>query len=796
MQRVLSANKPQEGKEEKVKEAPTPPAAGESSPKIRVAIASLKATGGALHVRDDLPAGGFRADLEDMEFTLDDFDTKGARPARWGVEFSSSRDEEVAVAGTLLPEPLELHADLSVTGADLAAYNPYLAATLTSPVSGRLDLAGAISYSKAEGLRVAGAKLSARNLALPFGNKEGVKLSSLAVSGGDIQLDKRTATVEQISIDNGDLRLSREADGTLSPLRVLRKESAPAVRGGRSAQKPAPPFKYRLRRVTGKGLAVAFTDRTKEEAPLFSLSRLNVSLENITGPTFGPIPFRLAAQYGAKGKISGKGTVTPDPFQFKGDLTVAALPLRDFDPYLPDNLAVSLADGYLDTTLSLSLKRQQNALTGNYRGSLGIRSFYSLDAEENEDLLKWESLQLDGMSGSIAPFSLDIRDVALNGAYARVIVGKDGTLNLQHLFTKEEPPAGTVKGGAPSVPAPAPAPPPPATAQAPPAASPAKGQAQVRIGAVTIQDGTLDFSDYHLEQGFSTTMYNLGGRVSGLSSEEQRFADVDLRGNLENHSPLRITGSINPLRDDLFIDLKVSFTDIDLSPATPYSGTYLGYTVDKGKLFLDLKYLIDKKQLNSENRIFIDQFTFGGKVDSDKATNLPVRLAVALLKDRKGEIHLDLPVTGQTDDPQFSIWGLIYVGLFAYAIFQSLPSQRSNPRLRAIGWPFVVSCVANILWLFFFQYSSNPDPQGSPNVALLIASVIAMLVILGSLITIYLRLRAGNPKITNGERWAVRLPFSMSPPPCMTWQSKRIQTSSCWAPMVSRGPRAGLLAAS
>ena len=88
---------------------------------------------------------------------------------------------------------------------------------------------------------------------------------------------------------------------------------------------------------------------------------------------------------------------------------------------------------------------------------------------------------------------------------------------------------------------------------------------------------------------------------------------------------------------------------------TPYSGTYLGYTVEKGILDLDLRYRIENKQLTSENKVFIDQFDFGKRVESDKATTLPVRLAMALLKDRKGEIHLDLPVTGRTDDPQFSV---------------------------------------------------------------------------------------------------------------------------------------------
>jgi hypothetical protein len=99
---------------------------------------------------------------------------------------------------------------------------------------------------------------------------------------------------------------------------------------------------------------------------------------------------------------------------------------------------------------------------------------------------------------------------------------------------------------------------------------------------------------------------------------------------------------------------------LDLSPATPYSGKYAGYAIEKGKLSFDLKYLIVKRKLDSQNNIFIDQFTFGDKVESPQATKLPVKLAVALLKDRKGEIKLDLPVTGSLDDPKFSVWGVIF----------------------------------------------------------------------------------------------------------------------------------------
>lgn len=163
---------------------------------------------------------------------------------------------------------------------------------------------------------------------------------------------------------------------------------------------------------------------------------------------------------------------------------------------------------------------------------------------------------------------------------------------------------------------------------------------------MTLQGGAVNFSDKYIKPNYSANLVEVGGRVSGLSSEESRLADINLRGKLENSAPLE--------------DLKVDFRDMDLSPLSPYSGRYAGYEIQKGKLTLSLKYHIEKGKLDSENRVFLDQFTFGEAVDSPNATKLPVWLAVALLKDRSGEIHLDLPVTGSIDDPKFSIWGVVW----------------------------------------------------------------------------------------------------------------------------------------
>ena len=97
----------------------------------------------------------------------------------------------------------------------------------------------------------------------------------------------------------------------------------------------------------------------------------------------------------------------------------------------------------------------------------------------------------------------------------------------------------------------------------------------------------------------------------------------------------------------------------------------------------------------------------------------------------------------------FSIWGLIYLGLIAYAIYQVLPAQRENPRLRSIGYLFILSCLANIAWLFLWHYEVFEF------------TLIAMGVLLLSLIAIYLRLDIGRGEVSNAEKWAVHVPFSI-----------------------------------
>lgn len=676
-------------------------------------LAKLSFKGGKIHFSDAVPQGGFKTDLRDIDLSVDNFSTSKGQRAPFALSFASARGETASLKGEFAAAPVEMKGTLTLKGIPLKDYYPYLYDTLAAPISGSLGVTSELAYNEAQGLVFEQTALKGEDLAAPFGPKEGFRLQEALISGIAVNLKLRKAVVERVELKGGNFTLSSEKGGVVSAQRLLRVKAATATPLGISKKEAAlakleqsvskrkvakdnataaPPFSYRIEKVSGSDIAINFTDRTKEEAPAFNLSRMSFSLDGISGPKQGAIPFTLASGYAKGGRIAASGSLTPAPLKLNAKVELHRIPLRDFDPYINQGTTIFIADGALDTKMSLNLEKAGDGLKGNFSGALGVRSFYCQDTVREEDLLKWERLQLDRFSGTVGPFTLAVGEVSLTNFYSRIIVEKDGTLNLQHLRA-DKPQAAEVQttttvatvapagqgsaakkgveaiqltqtttrpaAGIESTPAGGTAAPakPGSAAQAAPEAT-AKTH-PIKIDAITMQGGTLEFSDQHLTAPFDTTFFNLGGRISGLSSQSNRFAEVDLRGNLDNHSPLAITGAINPLRGDLYLDLKIAFSDIELSPFTPYSNTYLGYNVDKGKLFLDLSYRIDKKKLSSQNKVFIDQFSFGKEVESAKATKLPVRLAVALLKDRKGEIHLDLPVAGQTNDPKFSVWKIV-----------------------------------------------------------------------------------------------------------------------------------------
>jgi hypothetical protein len=180
----------------------------------------------------------------------------------------------------------------------------------------------------------------------------------------------------------------------------------------------------------------------------------------------------------------------------------------------------------------------------------------------------------------------------------------------------------------------------------------------ISIRKLTLKGGRVRFTDNFIRPNYTANLNDLGGVITGLSSDASSSALVDLKGEV-NRAPLSVAGRINPLRGDLSLDIVAKVRGMELASLSAYSTKYIGYGIEKGKLSFEVAYKVEDRKLTAENRLILDQLTFGKKTDNPDAKTLPVNFAVALLRDSDGVIDLNVPIAGSLDDPQFSIGGII-----------------------------------------------------------------------------------------------------------------------------------------
>ncbi|HBO0828828.1 TPA: DUF748 domain-containing protein [Pseudomonas aeruginosa] len=205
--------------------------------------------------------------------------------------------------------------------------------------------------------------------------------------------------------------------------------------------------------------------------------------------------------------------------------------------------------------------------------------------------------------------------------------------------------------------------------------APASKPLGIHIGGVRINNGSANFADLTLMPPFGTAIQQLSGEVGTLDTRNSQPAKVDIKGKVDKYAPVTIAGELDPFDPLKKLDITTSFKRVELTTLTPYSGKFAGYRIRKGRLNLDLHYQIERSQLKAENKVLLEGLQLGEKVDSPDAVDLPVKLAVALLKDTKGNIDIQLPVAGDLNNPEFSVMPIVWQTL-------------RNLVLRAVQAPF------------------------------------------------------------------------------------------------------------
>lgn len=395
-------------------------------------------------------------------------------------------------------------------------------------------------------------------------------------------------------------------------------------------------------------------DETLNPALDVALQQLVVTADRLAmGP--GASNFTLAAAgIQGGGKLDLKGAFTPQPLTLKTSVDLSGLNVASFAPYFASSLNATVRA----VTLGAKGDAEFAAANGNapmkagWKGGVEVTDVDLQDRVNKDDFLNWKRLGLTGMNISVAGEKIvaGLGDIALDDFYGRILLNAQGRLNVMDLVAAPGQAGGSITQDTQT---------PGRRAEPPAPAAKGGGMPDISLNSVTLTRGRMTFTDRFVKPNYVAELSSIDGSITAVSSTNPQPAKVKVTGRVYTTAPLSISGVVQPFAKFLSLDLKASAKGVDLPRFNTYSAKYVGYPIKRGKLSVDLEYKIKDRALLATNHVVLNQLTFGDKTNSPDATKLPVLLAVALLKDSRGNIDINLPISGSLDDPEFSVGGIV-----------------------------------------------------------------------------------------------------------------------------------------
>lgn len=635
-------------------------------------IDEIKLAGGYVHFQDLRPSQPIEFLYDALDFELKNLSTLPEDNADMTLVAAGPDGGQIDWVGRISLIPIASEGTLKVTDSKMKLWWPYVRDALPLALEdGVLNFSTAytLNLSKETELKLTNVSASVAPFVLnaPDGRPL-VRLQRLDVSETSVDLAKQLVTVGKVRSQKLETWAAREADGQLDWQKLFASQAGkpaaphtPAV--DEKAAEPAPaneaaakasaqpvaqskPWQVLLRDVQLRNYMVHLADRVPQEPVALDVGPLNLDIQNFDSLNKAPFTLKLDTGLGKQGNLTAAGDVNLNPVSARLNVNTRDIDLRLAQAYISPFIRLELRSGMLGSDLAVDLKSTE-PLAFSVTGKAQVNQLHTLDTLKQRDFLKWQQLALEGLDYQHGK-GLSIAKVNMDQPYARFMINEDRTTNIDDLLIPQPADAATGK-----------------TAAQPKAAkTQAAGKKEnplaIYVGEVNINNGSANFADMTLTPNFATAVQQLNGRIGTIDNRKPTPAPVNIEGKVDRYAPVTIKGSLNPFDPMASLDITTSFKRVELTNLTPYSGKFAGFRIRKGRLNLDLHYLITKGQLKAQNKVLVEQLQLGERVDSPDALDLPIRLAVALLKDTKGRISLELPIEGDLNNPQFSVMPIVW----------------------------------------------------------------------------------------------------------------------------------------
>ncbi len=606
-----------------------------------------------LRAQAEAGAAGSQAEIGALAVDLTDIEVTARRSPWVALQTLGLRGERIAFSsGGESPWRVGLQG-VSLEGVGLRYTETALARPLVVRL-GRLAIgfeARAEARSEAPDLKVEGLGLNASGIELSSaGQGSLLSLAGIALQDGRFDLAGRRFDALRLTLDRGHLAAERDAQGRFPLLEALQPAAPAPGRSGRgkAAGGTGRPWSFGLARAELNAFQVGLRDAGVDPPVAMTLQSINVRADNLSQDLKAAIPLKLSLQVKEGGAFQAEGRVIPAAPSADLRLRLSDLSLTPAQPYIGQAANLTLVSGQASSQGRLRYDQDVR-----YEGAFQVADLLINEAGSDNRFLAWKSLATEDLK--VGNRGLEIDELKLDSPGAKLIIYEDKSVNLKRILkTTSVQDASSVSPGQEAAAVQ------PAPAQTPEARAEASATYPISIARVSVERGDLDFADLSLALPFAARIHEFKGGINGIASAPGTPAQLELDGRVDEFGLARAVGQIELFDPTRFMDIRVVFRNVEMTNLTPYTATFAGRKIASGKLSLDLEYKIQERQLLGENQIVMDQLTLGERVESPTARNLPLDLAIAILKDKDGRIDLGLPVSGSLDDPQFSYGRIIW----------------------------------------------------------------------------------------------------------------------------------------
>lgn len=650
---------------------------------LLVYVDSLTLDQGRVHFSDQRQQQPVAVTFDAIQLQVTDFSTAEQHQAHITATLSADDGSQLSWDGQASLSPVISSGQLTVEQLPLTTWWPYVQAHVPLKLKqGRARLHTDYHFQLQPELQLStqALKLSIHDLHLADSRQPLLLIKRLGVDQVAFNLREQRLHVGQLDGASIESWISLDPQGQLNWQAPFAgdatKPSANTTTPASATAKPFSlaqiPWHITLARATLASNQLHIQDRSRASPVTLELDQLALELSDFDSRSDQPISLKLSTQVDEQGQLDLTAQIKPQSHTGQATLNSRDLDLRPAESWITPYAKIDLLSAFLSTQLSAELK-QLAPLQLTAQGSLELSQLHVREQQQHNDLLKVQALQLQELSFNQADTrQLSIARVVAKQPYVRFIIDEQLRSNLSKVIVPQPEPSTPPEPGL---------------------------DFAFNVDEILLEDGSANFADLSLKPNFSTAIHKLGGRIGRIDSTKSLSTPIEITGAVDNYAPVNIHGSATPFDPFQQLDLNVEFNRLELTALTPYSGKFAGYRIHKGRLNLALHYQINQGQLNADHSVLLEQLQLGERVDSPDALNLPVRLAVAMLKDTKGDISLQLPVQGDLKNPEFKVMPIVWQTL-------------RNLLTRAVSAPFkLLGSIGNGSDLDLSQVPFNPGDE-------------------------------------------------------------------------------------